>query len=361
MNTVFGFVALRATHPENLATEALAFILNNSTSASRSFTAFVRSGGIECDELLHFKTQRTGANESRPDMECLGGSGHVQIIVENKFWAGLTDNQPVAYLEEFSSSLRGAVLFVVPEARLSAVWNQIVSKSIEAGLVVGQVNRLPNITVANIAGRGILAITSWRSLLGVLSVASASQADTRAQADIAQLQGLCEAMDNEAFLPLREDELTNLEVPRRIMDYSNLVLEIIRKAELQGHCNYRRAYLTGIYVQMGEYQPLLGFDPAAWRESGASPLWVNFYAPPYSPISLADLRDKLVRFRTATPKRCFDFKDRIAVPLFLRAGVEKEVLVENAAGQLGALAAELGVEQNAQEADAVHTEMRDAG
>jgi hypothetical protein len=32
-------------------------------------------------------------------------------------------------------------------------------------------------------------------------------------ADIAQLRSLCDVMDTEAFLPVRVEELTNLEVP----------------------------------------------------------------------------------------------------------------------------------------------------
>lgn len=359
MNTVFGHLALQfKTHPENLATEALGFILNNSASASAAFSAFVRAGGIECDESMRFETQRSGADDSRPDMKCIGGSGQLQILVENKFWAGLTDNQPVTYLKGLSSSTPGAVLFVVPEARLSLVWNEIVFRCNESGLRTGALSQHPTITTTTIEGAKILAITSWRSVLGALSIATSAQLDTKAQGNIAQLQGLCEAMDNDAFLPLRGDELTNLEIPRRILDYRNLIFGIVDEAKKQGFCNPKGARVegSGMYIRVGNYQLWLGLDSTAWRQFGASPIWVYLYPPPYSPIPLSEIREKLLRFRTLTPSRCFDFKESVAVPLLLKVGVEKATLIQNAARQIGELGVELGIEPQSQEIEDIQTE-----
>lgn len=365
MNTVFGHLALQfGTHPENLATEALGFILNNSTAASRAFSEFLCTRGIECEESVRFETQKTDVDDARPDIVCLDGKGQIQIVVENKFWAGLTDNQPVAYFKELSGSSPGAVLFVVPEARRSLVWNEAASRcNMEAGLALGTTTDILNTTVARTADGDILAVTSWKSLLEALLVATSSPGETRAHGDIIQLQGLCDAMDNEAFLPLRGDELTNLEIPRRIIDYNGLAFDIASEAERQGNCNRKgvKATSLGTYIRIGTYQTWLGFDYVAWRQSGASPIWVNFFPPPYSPVALAEICDKLIRFRTATPTRCFDFKDRIRVPLFLKVGVEKAIVVKHAVRQLGELAAELGVERHTQEAEPVQVEAQNEG
>jgi len=286
MNTVFGHLALQfSTHPENLATEALGFILNNSTSASSAFSAFLRARGIECNEIVRFETQRTGANDSRPDIVCWDNNGQIQIVVENKFWAGLTDNQPVAYFKGLSSFTPGSVLFVVPEARRSLVWNEVASRcNKEAGLALGTTDEVLHTTVARTAGGHFLAVTSWKSLLGALLVATSSPDEARAHGDIVQLQGLCNAMDNEAFLPLRGDELTNLEIPRRIIDYRNLIFDIVSEAKTRGFCNRKGARVegSGIYIRVGSYQPWFGFDAVAWRQFGASPLWVYIYPPPWT-------------------------------------------------------------------------------
>ena len=65
-NTVFGHLALHFTvHPENLATEALAFILQNSPAASVAFSKFIRLAGIACPETLRFDSQQAGLENSK--------------------------------------------------------------------------------------------------------------------------------------------------------------------------------------------------------------------------------------------------------------------------------------------------------
>ena len=132
-NTVFGHLAFQfATHPENLATEALSFVLRTSPAASRAFTEFLRPIGLDCPGGLYFETQRGGLEQSIPDMKCRDGKGQLRVIVENKFWAGLTENQPVTYIQELFHQLPvgvAALLFVVPKARLQLVWDEVVRRA----------------------------------------------------------------------------------------------------------------------------------------------------------------------------------------------------------------------------------------
>jgi hypothetical protein len=173
-------------------------------------------------------------------------------------------------------------------------------------------------------------------------------ADARAHNDIAQLQGLCDAMDEQAFLPLRGDELTNLEMARRIMNFSDLAVEIAVAAEKLRVCSRKgvketpQKYGGGTYFRIGSYTPWLGFNAKAWLNLGVSPLWVNFYYyPAESQQRLFEIRQKLLRFRSMQPQRYFEFEGHVSVPIFLRAGVEKDKLVEDAVQQLRELAAEL--------------------
>ena len=50
--------------------------------------------------------------------------------------------------------------------------------------------------------------------------------DTQATIDLDQLRGLASREDDEAFLPLRPDEI-NQEIPRRVIDLRRLVDDII--------------------------------------------------------------------------------------------------------------------------------------
>ncbi len=346
-NTVFGHLALQfATHPENLATEALGFILRNSITASHAFTESIRLAGIDCPEDLRYETQQVGVEQSIPDMKCRDKEGQLRVIVENKFWAGLTDNQPVTYIRELPTSIAGVVLFVVPEARIRIVWDELLSRCRDAEILVGDVRQHTNMTIGALDGNHYVAIMSWGSLLRTLATATTSAGELDSQSDIAQLQGLCKTMDEETFLPLRGDELTDLEMARRIINYSDLSLEIATEAESRGYCNRKGLretplrYGSGTYIRIGPYIAWLGFDAKAWSQSGVSPLWVDFASS--SPT--AEIKEKLLRFSNATPQRCFDFTGQVgqvSVPIVLTVGVEKQRIVEDAVRQIAELANEL--------------------
>jgi len=51
------------------------------------------------------------------------------LFVENKFWAGLTDNQPISYLKQLAKYTQPTVLLVVvPEAREQTVWRELIRR-----------------------------------------------------------------------------------------------------------------------------------------------------------------------------------------------------------------------------------------
>ena len=349
--TVFGHLALQfSARPENLATEALAYVLRNSSAASRAFVQFLKLAGVEVPEGLAYETQQVGLENSIPDMKCIDSQGVLRVVVENKFWAGLTDNQPVTYMRELPTEVDALLLFVVPEARLRFVWDDLVARSIAADIPVDNVQQHSTITTCEVQGTHRMAVASWRTLLDALAMATISAADINAHNDIVQLQGLCNAMDEQAFLPLRGDELTNLELARRVVNYSDLPFDIVNDAVNRGFCDRRglretaSRYGSGTYIRMGSYEPWFGYDASAWSRFGISPFWVNFAAS-YSPV--AEIRQKLVSFRTSMPQRCFDFAGQVSVPILLPVGVEKSRVIEYAASQIGELASELGVRAQA--------------
>jgi hypothetical protein len=352
-NTVFGHLVHQfAVHPENLATEALSFILRTSPAASGAFTDFVRQILADCPTDMHFETQQVGVNQSIPDMKCFDDAGNIRVIVENKFWAGLTDNQPVTYIRELPPGIGSLVLLVVPEARRQIVWDEVVSRCRNNKVPIGDVQKLETFVAAGIDAEHFLAATSWSALLNALATAASLAAEVESLNDIAQLSGLCKRMDEEGFLPLRSEEITNLGMARRIINLADLPFSIVDEAENQGLCDkkglrevaYR--YGAGRYVRIGKYSAWVGFNALQWKRLGVSPISVNFY-PEYCPI--AEVRTSLSRFRNTTPPRCFDMEVRnykwVVVPIFLTAGVEKHRIIEDAVLQIRELWDELRVKE----------------
>jgi len=364
-NTVFGHLALQfAVHPENLATEALCFILQNSPAASRAFTNFIRDVVPDCPEGLRFETQQAGLEESRPDMSCFDNK-HLRVVIENKFWAGLTDNQPVTYIGCLPKGVAASVLFVVPEARLQLVWHEVAKRCRDAKIPVGEDQTLGTMTAASIEGGHFIAITSWKVLLDALSMAVTSAGEIERCNDIAQLQGLCKRMDNEAFLPLRGDELTNLEMARRVINLSELPFDIVNGAAVKKLCsrdgvretNYRHG--SGARIRIGKYTIWVGFDTKSWLRHGVSPIWIYFYPPPLNPT--AEIQNQLIKFPTRSFQSSLDRYNGLLVPIVLEAGVEKDHIVEDAVHQLRELVEALGVEKPSElTPDSTSTDSADA-
>lgn len=165
---LFGHLALRfATHPENLATEGLAYLLRETPAARHALLDVCRATGAALPENLTFRTQAFGADQAIPDLVGEDGEGVERLLVEAKFWAGLTEHQPVSYLQRLPAD--GLLLFLTPAQRMATLWPELqrrcALKEMPAQEVVATSGELSS---ARVAGR-VLALSSWRALLDVLT------------------------------------------------------------------------------------------------------------------------------------------------------------------------------------------------
>ena len=118
MSTVFSHIVQKqfSKQYENVATEALAFILDSNDSARNGMMRLLRSIAPDMPDL-HFRTQETEGS-ARPDMRGDDDENEPRVFIENKFWAGLTDNQPLTYLENLTEYPQPTILLVVvPDER----------------------------------------------------------------------------------------------------------------------------------------------------------------------------------------------------------------------------------------------------
>ena len=112
-----------------------------------------------------------------------------------------------------------------------------------------------------------MAATSWRSFLGHLQRVLNDKGDTDALSDLVQLQGLCDRVDKEAFLPLRSDEL-NSAIPSRLIQLCGVMDEVYNRTVRQNLAearNYKVSGGPGSYYRsmiMGGYGCQLGLNSA---------------------------------------------------------------------------------------------------
>lgn len=200
------------------------------------------------------------------------------MLIEAKFWAGLTANQPGGYLKRLESAPQpSALLFVAPAQRLDSLWPELCRLS-ESVSDIALDSGGEGLQSARIGDGPNLMLTSWRNLLGRMAAKVSAAADSHTEIDIRQLQGLAEQQDKEAFLPLRQEEL-GPQLPRRVIDLT---------------------------------------DIARHRDT---PLWLWFWDTP------ADLRRMLEPLRARIPPELIGTGNRLSVPIDLPVGKERgEVL-----------------------------------
>ncbi len=335
--SVLSFLATRfSAHPENIATEALNYILDRSEAAREALTRVATTFGLTGLSELAFKTQVSDATGARPDIVGCAVDGRVCVILEAKFWAGLTDMQPVGYVGALGEDEPGLLLFVAPEARSETLWPELRRRIAEAGFTtVAQPN--PNGRTRSVVlerNGHVLALISWRTLLETLADATRADGDISTGEDLRQLSALCEQMDTEAFLPIRSEELTST-LGRRIMQFNGLVDDLANQLVAQGLADVkglkasatREYYLR--YMRLNRYGACLQFNSANWATWGDSPIWLGVKGVDWqvAPDVVAALRRADIGFREGSTSFC-------QIPIYLKAGVEREEVFAHALMQI---------------------------
>ncbi len=96
--SLFGFLAASRGRAEDSATDALHYLLL-SARARTALIKLLQAVAPGLPEVTSFEVRRGNqAGSGVPDMVGLTASREVVVCVENKFFAGLTDNQPSGYL-----------------------------------------------------------------------------------------------------------------------------------------------------------------------------------------------------------------------------------------------------------------------
>ncbi|MCU0784701.1 MAG: hypothetical protein MUF81_11790 [Verrucomicrobia bacterium] len=237
MSTVFSHIVQKrlSQENENVATEALNYILNSSEAARKGMMRLL--GGVAKMPELRFRTQQNEGN-SRPDMQGCDDDGKPRVFVENKFWAGLTENQPVSYLRVLAAYAQPTILLVVgPEARKETLWREISERLCDEKIGTKQQTVIGIFRTVNTSIGPILALTSWKSLLDALE--SEVSDDKSARSDLVQLQALCEAADSEAYLPISSEESSNQRTPALILQLSSIWESAVGMAVTQGILNLK--------------------------------------------------------------------------------------------------------------------------
>lgn len=343
--SLFGHLAVRfAPKPENLATEAVCYILERYPSAASAFMRFLQNMGLKLCGPITFRTQCVGSEDSIPDLVGTDSEGNRRIIAESKFWAGLTDNQPVTYLSQLPSDSEGVLLFIAPRMRFPTIWPELLTRCKEASLSLGaETVEAGEMKYRKVGICHLLALASWRSILAVLLESLEAEGNQAGSADVRQVQGLCERMDSEAFLPISSEELSPL-IAKRTVQYCQLVNEVSDVLAKEGVGVWKSVGGTittasyGRYVIVEDHGCFLQFNPDLWSRKRCTPMWFNIRDKDWKPVSGRTMA-ALAPLECEDPPRVIKDGPDALVPLLIPLGVEQDAVVSSLVRQIRQVAA----------------------
>lgn len=339
MDTVLAHLAASMIpQKENLATEALAFILRRSHDARAALHRCVEAVVGDVPRIARVITQVAVGEESRPDVLLYAEDGEKPLgYIEVKFWAAFTEAQPAEYVKRLTQAGGGVLVILAPDRRLPILRPAVIERLTAAGLFTTADER--SIT----AGLVRVGLLSWAKLLASLDEAVSQ--DRQARSDVDQLRGLVNRVETDGFMPLMRAELDDLDVPRRVISLADLANSIVDKAVAEnvltvkttatGRGRYLPAhhwYGAGRYAAFRSAECWLGLDHELWWMFGRTPIWVWFNN---TSSGRADrLREILRSWLNADPPRAYEIDGKVLIPVLLAVGAEKDVVVKKAVAQL---------------------------
>ena len=343
-NSILGFLASRFSNSqENLATEALNYVLGQSILLRNELVEFINQIGCNIKGPLNFQTQVFDDDNSIPDLVGINEAGTQALIIEAKFWAGLTENQPATYLKRLNDEENSVLLFVAPAKRFQTLWPELKRRCAEVNSPVYDEKMIGDeIISSKLNGKHHLALCSWRVILQHLNIKANVHGLTALASDIQQIEGLCNKMDTAAFLPIKSEELSSGHAIRYI-HFHQLIDEVAaslianRVVSTQGlratpaYCKYIR------YLKTGQFGLALQFNSNYWSEFSETPFWLSIQKIPSIPSKWTfskEAKDALQLLELSDPPRLFHTGTELIIPLFIPLGLEKTDVINSIYNQV---------------------------
>ena len=234
---------------------------------------------------------------------------------------------------------------MAPEKRLSTLHTELI-RLLNASNKYADLETIYDIgdvIIDRVIDSQYMALVSWRRLLSDLESLLDPIRERSLISDLNQLQGLCEQMDYEGFIPLRPQETGNLEIPWRILDYRDLVdgtVQLLRErseATTDGLSSAASAYYSGRYLDLrkrGEFQALLAVDFSLWRKFGISPIWLKFY---YGESGRAAEVEALMSKTNIHIQKIEESPRLIGTPILLTPSSDRQKVIHDASAQIQAI------------------------
>ena len=265
---------------ENIAVEALGYILNTYAGSKEGLDDVVRSGVRNVNPVVKVHTQASGLDGTRPDLVGVDEGSAERVLIEAKFWAELTPRQPHAYLDRLPKDGPSVLLFLAPEDRIVNLWPQLRSRAQSNGVQLSEVDAERRCVRVDGTQRHLLLV-SWTGLLDRMSARTRDHPD--AEADIRKLRGLADFVEEGRFEPIRDTTEDFGPDSRHMRDMKRIIDAATERGIVEGWASRKglnrtpRSYGYGRYVRFGGRVVWFGINTDLWEQDGETPLWLGIY------------------------------------------------------------------------------------
>lgn len=172
-------------------------------------------------------------------------------------------------------------------------------------------------------------LISWATLLDRTVSRAITAGESHTECDIQQLRGLAQQVDEEAFLPLRSEEL-GPEFPRRLKSLWSLVKDVIECLERRDLAekkpkkgdNTRGEYGWYLTLSRTGAEAWFGLDCYKWATQN-TPLWLYLYS---CEKPLSKIPDNLGQPSLQDPPEFIEENNALVIPIYLPVGVEYDAV-----------------------------------
>ena len=283
---------------ENIATEALRHIFDHSDASVEALNDVVQSGARGVAPVTIVKSQVIKADGTIPDLVGFDENRKERVLVEVKFWAGLTPNQPNAYLKRLPSDGPAVVVFLAPEDRIQSLWPQLKERlSGQFGALTETDSERKCVRVGD--GQRHLMIVSWGGLLDSMAARSSDDGNHGVETEIRQLRSLAKYADAGAFKPIGHGEEFGADSEAQLRLYRRLIDAATERGVQQGWVSRKglratpRSYGYGRYIRLHRTVVWFGVNRNQFEITRSTPLWVGCNSLPKLQDKLGDLRAEL--------------------------------------------------------------------
>ena len=282
---------LFAPQTENVAVEALGYVLNKYAGTREGLDDVVRSGVRDVKPVVKVCTQVSNLDGTRPDLVGIDEDGAERVLIEAKFWAELTPRQPAAYLDRLPDDKPAVLLFLVPDERIASLWQELRERAKSASKTLCEVNSERKCMRVYDSQRHILLV-SWTGLLDRMSARVTDEQD--AVADIRQLRGLADFAEEGRFRPI-EDSDEEFRPDSRYIRHLERIIDDATECGIEegwgskkGLNRARRLYGYGRFLKLGGREVWFGVHTGRWERGGETPLWLDRGVDRWVPIPIVE-------------------------------------------------------------------------